>query len=303
MKIFIVACLLAISYAQTVIPCIHGANKPAGCVQRIKPCSSFSSSELDGLQIINENENYDCGDATPKMKDTLFTGASTNTYFVKFKDDETDECYGIIMEAGECWGDQPNTGSNYDCQGRCGAGCSNGEANWARDCLKHDACSWYFSASGGLTSKTCGDEFEDATNDFLSVGSACKTSGASCNANKGKWFEDNKERVCYKDKCKGTWTNAIPRGKQWVNLRMASESGCCAGNTGACDWCSPPAPTKQMYQIIGSDQSHQIADYFMAIFAIFGVLTTVYIGVKRMHKIFCKRSDFRKIDDAEVSEL
>jgi len=306
MRVLLIALLAAISYAQTGIPCIFGTDLPKGCVQRIKPCSEFSSSELRGIMVIEDDTNYYCEDMMPKLRDTVFTGPSTNTYFVKFHNDQTGKCYGIIMQAGECWGSQPNTGSDYDCQGRCGGGCSDGDANWARDCLKHDVCSWYFGASGGILSKDCSHEYDDAINDFINIGSACKTNGDSCDANQGKWLEDHKEIVCHKDQCKGTRTNPIPRGEQWVFLRQASETGCCLWGGGACDWCAPPpsyAYAEQFYQIIGSDTSHQIAEYAMMIFAICGVLATIYFGIKEAHKICCKRSDFRRIENAEENRL
>jgi len=244
MRLFIFGLLLAISYAQTayMIPCIYGTNKPAGCAQRIKPCSSFSASEVAGLKVVESDTNYVCSQTTPKLRDTLFTGP-TNTYFVKFTSSE-DKCYGIIMQGGECWGKRPNTGASYDCQGRCGAGCRHTNlvtSNWARDCLKHDVCSWYFGASGGGSDPNCGDEYNDAFNDWLRVNLACTSTGDSCGS-AGEWYEKTKRRACYKDECKGTWSNPLPRGQQWVRLRQASEKGCCRWNGAACDWCAPPYP-------------------------------------------------------------
>merc|ERR1711934_417654 len=49
--------------------------------------------------------------------------------------------------------------------------------------------------------------------------------------------------VCYKDKCKGTWTNPIPSGKKWTLVKtgkFASNNkakGCCAFGKGACQNC------------------------------------------------------------------
>ena len=123
--------------------------------------------------------NYNCKHTTPKLKDTVFTEASTNTYFVKFDEANTGKCFGIIMQAGESWGNQPNTGGNYDCMGTCGVGCSYGDANWARNCLRHDVCSYYFGASGMFLDNNCGADWNDGVNDYTRVDSACKTNGDS----------------------------------------------------------------------------------------------------------------------------
>merc|ERR1719171_1136894 len=48
------------------------------------------------------------------------------------------------------------------------------------------------------------------------------------------------KRVCYKDGCKGTWSNPIPSGKQWTKVAKGvytSSKGCCAFWSGACDTC------------------------------------------------------------------
>ena len=129
--------------------------------------------------MIEPDTNYRCSSTSPRMRDTVYAGAAANTYFVKF-DDQAGNCFGIVMQAGECWGQHPTNGGDYDCQGRCGAGCDNGNSNWARDCLKHDVCSWYYSASGGSSDSNCGDSFGHATNDFLSFGSGCRANGNSC---------------------------------------------------------------------------------------------------------------------------
>ena len=176
----VAAVLLAKQTSAQNIPCLAGTNLPAGCDNtRIKPCASFSSGEIAGANVIEPDTNYGCSSTSPRVRDTVFAGPSTNTYFVKF-DDSAGNCFGIVMQAGECWGDHPTNGGDYDCQGRCGAGCSSGNSNWARDCLKHDVCSWYFSASGGSSDSNCGDSFGHATNDFLSFGSGCRANGDSC---------------------------------------------------------------------------------------------------------------------------
>jgi len=78
------------------------------------------------------------------------------------------ECLAIRMEGGECWGQHPVNGGSYDCMGRCGAGCGSWPcSNWGPDCLKHDVCSWYFTAWGLFLDQRCGDEAWDAKDDAV----------------------------------------------------------------------------------------------------------------------------------------
>merc|ERR1712144_115728 len=51
--------------------------------------------------------------------------------------------------------------------------------------------------------------------------------------------------VCYKDKCYGTLTNPVPRGKTWHRIKSSYKGGCCFLGRGKCDQCcsKPAAPT------------------------------------------------------------
>jgi len=62
--------------------------------------------------------------------------------------------------------------SNYSCMGRCGAGCSGFSlyGRWTLDCLEHDACSFRNNSSGGSADANCGDEYNEATDDFINAG-------------------------------------------------------------------------------------------------------------------------------------
>merc|ERR1712083_250393 len=109
--------------------------------------------------------DYDCSAESPKLRDTI-EGDGENTYVVKFYDADS-TCYAIRMEAGECWGDHPTNGGKYNCMGQCGGGCEEDDwwrvcSNWARDCLKHDVCSWYFSSSGQDADPNCGSDYDHA---------------------------------------------------------------------------------------------------------------------------------------------
>jgi hypothetical protein len=61
-----------------------------------------------------------------------------------------------------------NWPNSYGCMGRCGADCGWGApSSWTKDCLDHDACSYRNNASGGSSDPNCGDEFDEAADDWL----------------------------------------------------------------------------------------------------------------------------------------
>jgi hypothetical protein len=148
-------------------PCLAGTtNLPEGCdPNRIKPCAAFGHSPA--AITIGQHDNSDCSDNSPRLRDTIEDPSSPeNEYYVQFSDKDGN-CMGIIMHGGECWGTQPQNSGNYDCMGRCGPGCGTWAcSNWGRDCLKHDVCSFYYSASGGAGDDHCGDEYQQALNDW-----------------------------------------------------------------------------------------------------------------------------------------
>ncbi|KAJ3268186.1 hypothetical protein HDV01_003350 [Terramyces sp. JEL0728] len=148
--------LLFIS-VQAGIPCTI-AGTPSGCDNtRIVSCGTLS-----GYPVIPSGSNTLCSD-TPN---SFHRG---DKYIVQFNQGKGGTCFEILMENGECWGTNPINNGEYNCQGRCGASCGGTLcSNWAHDCLKHDVCSWYFGASGGSGDANCGDEYAQATNDFLS---------------------------------------------------------------------------------------------------------------------------------------
>ena len=58
--------------------------------------------------------------------------------------------------------------SGYDCMGRCGGDCGWGAPSaWCKDCLDHDECSVKNRSSGGSNDRHCGDEFNEAMDDWL----------------------------------------------------------------------------------------------------------------------------------------
>lgn len=91
-------------------------------------------------------------------------------------------CRQITMQMGEQWGINAISGDPYGCMGRCGADCPGSLcSNYARDCLKHDVCSFFFGSSGGALDANCGDEFKASMGDYLSdcvIGHLCEVNDA-----------------------------------------------------------------------------------------------------------------------------
>jgi len=46
-------------------------------------------------------------------------------------------------------------------------------------------------------------------------------------------------KICAVDNCKGTLTNGIPWGQQWIKVGDGASKGCCSFGMGACELCSP----------------------------------------------------------------
>ncbi|MEL7001278.1 MAG: hypothetical protein AAFN93_00950 [Bacteroidota bacterium] len=63
-------------------------------------------------------------------------------------------------------GSKPRSG--YGCMGRCGGDCGWGAPSaWTKDCMDHDQCSNINFSSGGSGDSNCGDEFNEAADDWL----------------------------------------------------------------------------------------------------------------------------------------
>ncbi|MEM9103219.1 MAG: hypothetical protein AAGB12_12940 [Pseudomonadota bacterium] len=57
--------------------------------------------------------------------------------------------------------------AGYECMGRCGGGCGGVlPSSWTKDCMDHDQCSNINYSSGGAGDENCGDEFNQAIDDW-----------------------------------------------------------------------------------------------------------------------------------------
>ncbi len=63
-------------------------------------------------------------------------------------------------------GSKPRSG--YGCMGRCGPDCGRWwiPSSWTKDCMDHDQCSHKNNSSGGSSDSNCGDEFNEAADDW-----------------------------------------------------------------------------------------------------------------------------------------
>lgn len=93
----------------------------------------------------------------------------------------TDENFNVhcaTAVVGDDWGTGGCPSGNWDCMGRCGGGCGGFGGGWTMDCLEHDICGNLMCASGGGSDPDCGDEYDDAYDDFTAHmwgGGRCKT--------------------------------------------------------------------------------------------------------------------------------
>ncbi|KAK3321679.1 hypothetical protein B0H66DRAFT_618708 [Apodospora peruviana] len=58
-------------------------------------------------------------------------------------------------------------GSDYSCNGRCGAGCTGTAVGnvYTQDCFSHDICSYFNRATGGSSDVNCGNAYDAAVDD------------------------------------------------------------------------------------------------------------------------------------------
>jgi len=148
------------------IPCINITNVPAGCDPRIVRCGT---TPPNGVEVVGPTSNTLC--ATHR----IYLG---DLYIIQFND-RNKICWEVKLAVGECWGAHPVNGGSYGCMGKCGAGCGDIDCGaWARDCMRHDICSWYFTSTDGANDPNCGDAYNMAENDYL-MNRECRT-GPGC---------------------------------------------------------------------------------------------------------------------------
>ncbi len=81
-------------------------------------------------------------------------------------DGDTNEVWVVGANGGQQWN------GDYSCMGRCGEGC--GSYDWTQDCLEHDACSRHYYSTTGAFDHNCGDEYANASDDYLAWWKRCR---------------------------------------------------------------------------------------------------------------------------------
>jgi hypothetical protein len=76
----------------------------------------------------------------------------------------------VTSQSAQCnanWGTSNCGSGDYSCMGRCGGGCGWGApSSYTLDCHDHDVCSHNLCASGGGSDPHCGDEYNQAQDDW-----------------------------------------------------------------------------------------------------------------------------------------
>lgn len=107
------------------------------------------SSISDGIRYgISANEGITC-----IRKGTWVTA--------KYDDSKGDHSESVLVGS--------TARAGYECMGRCGAGCGRSwiPSAWCKDCLDHDQCSHKNYSSGGSSDPNCGDEYNEAADDWM----------------------------------------------------------------------------------------------------------------------------------------
>lgn len=142
--------------------------------------------------------------------------------------------WAIFSAGGVCRAESTPYGDSV-CRGRCGAGCNWFDEDYTYDCLDHDVCLDY--------SNDCGDEFNDAADDWVATLAPLCWSGTSrsrpplvpvCgNGSTDVGEECDDHNVNSGDSCDGncTWPRC-------GNRITAGAEQCDDGNTSAGDGCS-----------------------------------------------------------------
>lgn len=88
-----------------------------------------------------------------------------------------------------------------DCLGRCGPECgaANGKGTYTLDCAEHDRCCRIHGACLNPDAIQCGDEFDDAADDFLFGATSCDNGCQECCANS----DCDDGNICTTDTCTG----------------------------------------------------------------------------------------------------
>jgi hypothetical protein len=99
--------------------------------------------------------------------DDGITCITKNTSRTAYYDNSSGQVYSQSVVVNANWGTNVCGAGDYSCMGRCGAACGWGAPSaYTLDCLDHDVCSHNLCASGGGSDVNCGDEYNQAQDDW-----------------------------------------------------------------------------------------------------------------------------------------
>jgi hypothetical protein len=128
------------------------ANQPEGVL-----VTSIVRAELAGVGALRDKSLRDDGVTCIKR------GRAMSVQY----DDKRGTVSTVSVNVGDNWGSSACRSGDYNCMGRCSAGCGGFGGGWTLDCLEHDACSHNLCAAGGSRDANCGDEYSNAAWDVF----------------------------------------------------------------------------------------------------------------------------------------
>jgi len=146
------------------------------------------------------------------------------------------------------WKQSACNAADYSCMGRCGGGCGGFGGGLTMDCLEHDICSHNLCASGGGSDVNCGDEYDQAADDFSNF-----TFGGSCTPSN---VTPGMDPVCVNKVVAACGNGVIEAGEAcdntstcctW-NCGLASNGTTCTGGTCDAGTCAPTVAGASIHQ-------------------------------------------------------
>ncbi len=101
------------------------------------------------------------------LGDNGITCIRKGTWYNAYYDTSSGSAWYQSTQCNANWGTSACGSGDYNCMGRCGAGCGWGApSSYTLDCLEHDVCSHNLCASGGSADPNCGDEYDESQDDW-----------------------------------------------------------------------------------------------------------------------------------------
>lgn len=125
------------------------------------PVATALQSTVQHVEGLDRSISYSTADDGKRC----ITRGSTVTAWYTGDHGTTTENWVVGANGGTQWN------GDFTCMGRCGVGC--GSYDWTLDCLEHDACSRHYFSSSGALDHNCGDEYSEASDDYVAFWKRC----------------------------------------------------------------------------------------------------------------------------------